>query len=54
MLGATKGLGFMIMWSTNAFKYDETYAYIMIIALVGAATNYIMSMIIKAYERKML
>lgn len=52
MLGATNGLGYMVMWSTNAFKYGETYAYILIIALTGAAVNWIMSAVIKRYERK--
>lgn len=52
MLGASKGLGFMVLWSTNAFKYAETYAYIIIIGLVGAAVNYGMSLVIKHYERK--
>ena len=52
MLGASKGLGFMDLWSTNAFKYNETYAYIMIIGLVGAIVNYGMGVVIKRYERK--
>ena len=54
MLGASSGLGYMVMWSTNAFKYSETYAYIIIIALTGAVFNYIMSAIINKYERKLL
>ena len=54
MLGASSGLGYMVMWSTNAFKYSETYAYIIIIALTGAVFNYIMSAIINQYERKLL
>lgn len=54
MLGASKGLGFMVLWSTNAFKYNETYAYILIIALVGAFVNMIMSVVIKKYERDLL
>ena len=53
MLGASKGLGFMVLWSTNAFNYNETYAYIIIIALVGAVANYLMSVIINRYERKL-
>lgn len=52
MLGASKGLGFMVLWSTNAFKYNETYAYILIIGLVGAIVNYGMGVVIKQYERK--
>ena len=52
MLGASKGLGFMVLWSTNAFKYSETYAYIIIIGLVGAIVNCVMGVVIKHYERK--
>ena len=54
MLGASKGLGFMVLWATNSFKYDETYAYIIVIALIGAVVNYIMSVVIKKYERSLL
>lgn len=52
MLGASKGLGYMILWCTNAFKYPETYAYIIIVALIGGLFNLIMNRIIKFYERK--
>ena len=51
MLGASKGLGFMVLWSTNAFKYNETYAYIIIIGLLGAIVNCVMDVVIKKYER---
>ncbi|MCQ2059778.1 MAG: ABC transporter permease [Bacteroidaceae bacterium] len=54
MLGATRGLGYMVLWSTNSFKYSETYAYILIIALVGAIVNLMMNIIIKIYEVKVL
>lgn len=54
MLGASKGLGFMVLWATNSFKYHETYAYIIIIALVGAAVNCVMSVVIKKYTRSLL
>lgn len=54
MLGASKGLGFMVLWSTNAFKYNETYAYIIIIGLIGAIVNSAMNVIIKIFERKIL
>lgn len=52
MLGASKGLGFMVLWSTNAFKYSETYAYIIIIGLIGAIVNCVMGVVIKIFERK--
>lgn len=54
MLGASKGIGFMVLWATNAFKYSETYAYILVIALVGALFNLIMEIIIKKYRRNIL
>ena len=54
MLGASSGLGYMVLWSTNAFKYNETYAYIIIIAVTGAVMNYIMSVVIEKYERNLL
>ena len=54
MLGASKGLGYMVLWSTNSFKYAETYAYIIIIALVGLLFNSLMSLIIKKYEKEII
>ncbi len=53
MLGATKGLGYMILWCTNAFKYPETYAYIVIVALIGGLFNYTTSKIIYKFERRL-
>lgn len=53
MLGATKGLGYMILWCTNAFKYPETYAYIVIVALIGGLFNYTTSKIISKFERRL-
>lgn len=54
MLGATKGLGYMILWCTNSFKYPETYAYIVLVAAIGGIFNYITLKIINKFERKML
>lgn len=54
MLGASKGLGFMVLWTTNSFKYDETYAYIISIALVGGLFNLLMGWLIKQYERRIV
>lgn len=53
MLGATKGLGYMILWCTNSFKYPETYAYIVIVALIGGLFNYTTSKIISKFERRL-
>lgn len=54
MLGATKGLGYMVLWTTNSFKYPETYVYILLIGLLGALTNLWMENIKCRYERKVL
>ena len=53
MLGASKGLGFMVQWTTQSFNYSHTYAYIFIIAIVGGSINYIMNKIIQRTERKL-
>lgn len=53
MLGATKGLGYMILWCTNAFKYPETYAYIVIVALIGGLFNYTTNKLIGKFERSL-
>jgi ABC-type nitrate/sulfonate/bicarbonate transport system permease component len=52
MLGATKGLGYMVLWTTNSFKYPETYVYILLIGLLGALTNLWMEKVKSHYERK--
>lgn len=52
MLGATKGLGYMVLWSANAFNYPEMYVYILVIALIGFSINKIIEHIINfAKER---
>lgn len=53
MLGASKGLGYMLLWSTNAFKYDEAYAYIIVIGVVGVLVNGLMNILIKLYEKEL-
>lgn len=53
MLGASKGLGFMVQWTTQSFNYAHTYAYIFIIAIVGGSINYIMNKIVQRLERKL-
>ena len=53
MLGATKGLGYMIVWSTNAFKYPDMYVYIFAIAFIGFAINIIIEKIIRRIERRL-
>lgn len=52
MLGATKGIGYMIIWSANAFEYSDMYAYIIIIAVVGYCLNTILEYMIHKIERR--
>lgn len=54
MLGASKGLGFMVLWTTQSFNYVQTYAYILIIAVVGGVINLMMDFIIKKIERRII
>ena len=53
MLGATKGLGYMILWSANTFKYPEMYFYILVVALIGFTINVAIEKIIKFIEKEM-
>lgn len=39
MLGASKGIGYMILWNTNAFKYADVYANILIVAVIATIFN---------------
>ena len=48
MLGATKGVGYMLLWSSHAFDFKSVYAYIILIALIGGLMNFSMLII----ERK--
>ncbi|GFN32937.1 ABC transporter permease [Paenibacillus xylaniclasticus] len=40
MLGASEGLGFLIIYSENSFKIPEMYAGILIISVLGLCINY--------------
>ena len=42
MLGATKGIGYMLLWSSHAFDFKAVYGYIIIIAVIGGLINYAM------------
>jgi NitT/TauT family transport system permease protein len=52
MLGATSGIGYMVLWTTNSFRYPETYVYILTIGFLGMAVNYVMEKAEKRLERK--
>lgn len=52
MLGASKGLGYMVLWSTNAFQYPKAYAYILMIVLLGFVFNFTINFVIKKINKK--
>lgn len=54
MLGATKGLGYMVVWNTNVFNYSEMYAYIIIIGLIGLFFELVINKIIIKYKECLL
>lgn len=51
MLGATNGIGYMVLWTTNSFRYPETYVYILLIGFIGTAVNSVMEMAERKCER---
>ena len=53
MLGATQGIGYMVLWSANAFNYPQMYVYILVIALVGFLINVIIELVIKFTKERM-
>jgi ABC-type nitrate/sulfonate/bicarbonate transport system permease component len=48
MLGAQKGIGFFLLWSSQSFQYERVYASIVIIALIGGAVNFILLLLQEA------
>ena len=52
MLGANKGIGYMILWSTNAFKYAEVYAYIFVVAAMGFIMSAVVERITRIIEKR--
>jgi ABC-type nitrate/sulfonate/bicarbonate transport system permease component len=52
MLGASKGIGYMVLWTTNAFQYSKSYAYILIIVLLGILFNFAINIMIKIINKK--
>ena len=53
MLGATKGIGYMLLWASHAFDFKSVYAYIIIIALIGGAINWLMLIVEKRVKEKL-
>lgn len=52
MLGATSGLGYMIMWETNVFNFSKVYAYLILLSIVGIIINVSLEMLIKKYKER--
>ena len=45
MLGATKGLGYFLLWSSQSFRFSEVYATIIVIAGIGGIINLFLSVL---------
>lgn len=54
MLGASRGLGFMIIWETNSFEYPNVYAYIIIVALIGLIINVAFDFIVRKLREEVI
>jgi len=47
MLGASKGLGYFLLWSTQSFEFEKAYATILSIAAVGGMMNLLLILLQK-------
>jgi len=47
MLGATRGLGYFLLWSSQSFQFERVYATIIVIATIGGIMNGILLLIQK-------
>lgn len=54
MLGATKGIGYMLLWASHAFDFKAVYAYIILIAAMGGIMNFTMLKIEKKVKENLL
>ena len=54
MLGATKGIGYMLLWASHAFDFKAVYAYIILIALISGLMNLAMLKIEKKVKEKLI
>lgn len=51
MLGASKGIGFYLLWSAQSFQFEKVYATIIVIATIGGLMNYCLLLLqIRAYQ----
>lgn len=53
MLGATKGIGYMLLWASHAFDFKGVYAYIIIIAAMGGLVNWLMLIVERKVKEKL-
>ena len=42
MLGATRGLGYFLLWSSQSFQFERVYATIIVIASIGGVINFLL------------
>ena len=50
MLGASHGLGYFLLWSSQSFQFARVYATIIVIALIGGVMNISLMRIQKGFE----
>jgi NitT/TauT family transport system permease protein len=49
MIGATAGLGYLIMYSQETFNIPEMYAGIVVLAIMGLGINYVLRLIERSF-----
>lgn len=54
MLGASEGLGYLVLSSSQTFKFPTMYAAILLIALIGLAMNSVLGWIQSLLEKRVL
>lgn len=47
MLGATRGLGYFLLWSAQSFRFERVYATIIVIAAIGGIMNWTLLLVQK-------
>lgn len=53
MLGATSGLGYMISYSANVFRFADSYSYLIIVSVLLGILTAIIELINKKVERRL-
>jgi len=52
MLGATRGLGYFLLWSAQSFQFERVYATIIVIAAIGGIMNFGLLLVQKLLNKK--